>query len=444
MTSTVRLDHPLILKIQSILQDQCSWNPTDTIVVAVSGGPDSVALLKALTFLQQSPSDTLVIAHFNHRTRGDESFRDELFVQNLARSLSIPIVVGYLDKMIPAGVSKEHFWRQERYRFLESVRLSSSARFIATGHTRDDQIETILFRLITGASSGSLRGIAPIRSSTIIRPLLSASRNEIIAFLDLLGQAYLEDRSNSDSRYPRNYIRRCIIPLIHTINPAIETALSNLIENQTIDSDYFALIIDPLIEQITIPGTISLPGTELHSSNHTAVTRRYAGRILNRIAELNDMRVTRSMVLNLSDLLNRHRNRMTVPDYLIKWHKHSVWIVPISVDLPDTDPAILLPGESIVWNRYRVSATADPPGMTGCRLTIRHPLPGDILAVDGRLVPLVKALTERGLPSELRRCVPVIIDAFDQIAAVVLPGHQKSLIRTCFLPDFLQLQWEII
>ena len=414
------------------------------MVVAVSGGPDSVALLRALTLLLPNPSDTLTVAHFNHLTRHGESSRDALFVQNLAQTLSIRFVMESLQQLLPHGISKEHVWRQERYRFLESVRMHAASRFIATGHTRDDQTETILFRLFTGASPDSLLGIAPVRSGTVIRPLLQTSRADIIAFLDSLGQDSLEDRSNSDSRHPRNYIRRCIIPLIHSLNPSIDKALSNLIDSQSLDSQYFSLIIDPLIKQITIPGTIPIPVTDPCLSDHAALTRRYAARILNRIAEWNGMRVARTMVLNLSEVLSRHRQRMTVPDCLIKRHRQSIWILPFSTELASPARHILLPGESLVWNRYRLSVTTDRPGMTECRLAVRIPLHGDRLIVEGRSVSLVKMLIERGLPSELRRSVPVIVDAADRIGAVVLPGLQESLMRTCFLPDYLQLQWEII
>ena len=207
-------------------------------VIAVSGGADSVALLRALHLL--SSDSPLVIAHFNHQLRGAESDADEQFVHELGKTLALPVFTATAEVAREAetqGRNLEDMARELRYAFLNKVALETDAKWIATGHTADDQAETLLHRLIRGTGLQGLRGIAPSREvmpgMRVVRPLLNVTRQEIIAFLRELNQSHREDASNQDLRFTRNRIRHELIPLLKSFNPQIASVLNHLSEQAT-------------------------------------------------------------------------------------------------------------------------------------------------------------------------------------------------------------------
>lgn len=226
------------MTVESLIDRVADFMPTAlpgrvTVIVAVSGGADSVALLRlAATSYQKrglSPSQHLLVAHFNHQTRGEESDQDQQFVQELADQLQLPFVTGVSGISQPADLhhqnsidhneqfsTGEQFLRQLRYDFLTQVANQNGARLILTGHTADDQAETILFRTLRGTGLAGIRGIRPVRmihaNLTVARPLLTTTRQEIEGFLSELNQPFRRDSSNGQSRYSRNYLRNKLLP----------------------------------------------------------------------------------------------------------------------------------------------------------------------------------------------------------------------------------------
>ena len=182
--------------------------PPCRLVVAVSGGVDSTALLLALADLREDGYD-LVCAHVNHHLRGTESDGDEAFVRELCERLQIPlrVVDGSLEATRIRERGIEAAAREVRYRRLAELRLEEKARFVATAHQKNDQAETVLMRLLTGTGISGLRGIHPVRDDGFIRPLLGVTRAEIEAFLRERNVAARIDRSNEDPRFLRNRIR---------------------------------------------------------------------------------------------------------------------------------------------------------------------------------------------------------------------------------------------
>jgi tRNA(Ile)-lysidine synthase len=212
------------------------------LVVAVSGGADSVALLRALVEVRPAGA-ALVVAHLHHCLRGAESDADEAFVTELHRSLmadvpNLELCVTRLDVAAEsrrAGANLEATARRLRYRWLAEVARQCGLAWIATGHTASDQAETVLHRLLRGTGLSGLRGIAARRTLEpgmgVVRPLLRATRADIIAALRSLGQTWREDSSNRDTRYTRNRIRHELLPhLAEHYNPAIERVLGRLAE----------------------------------------------------------------------------------------------------------------------------------------------------------------------------------------------------------------------
>jgi tRNA(Ile)-lysidine synthase len=210
-------------------------------VIAVSGGPDSVALLRALVSLRRDDG-LLVIAHLNHQLRGAESDADEEFVRELHRQLlaggqrNIEVVCDRADVKAlahEAGDNLESVARGYRYDWLTGVARRFGLPWVATGHTANDQAETVLHRILRGAGLKGLRGIAARRPLAegieLIRPLLSVSRADVMAYLEELRQPYREDRSNVDVTLTRNRIRLELLPMLaERFNPAIVEVLRRL------------------------------------------------------------------------------------------------------------------------------------------------------------------------------------------------------------------------
>jgi tRNA(Ile)-lysidine synthase len=215
-------------------------DPPPGLVVAVSGGPDSVALLRALLAVRAEQPIPLVVAHLNHRLRGAESDADEAFVADLHARLSaageLHLVSHRLDVACLAserGANLEATAREERYRWLAEVARAHGLHHVATGHTANDQAETVLHRLLRGTGLQGLRGIAFRREIApgveAVRPLLEVGREEVLAYLQEIDQAARHDASNDDFAFTRNRIRGELLPLLaRDYNPAIVAVLARL------------------------------------------------------------------------------------------------------------------------------------------------------------------------------------------------------------------------
>ena len=211
-------------------------------VVAVSGGADSVALLRGL---EQTGNGNLVVVHVNHLLRGDESDADAAFVQNLAASLGIECSMHVVD-VAALGGNLEATARNVRYQIFAELAEHRGARWIATGHTADDQAETVLHRVIRGTGIQGLRGIAPTRDR-IVRPMLRVTRQNVLAYLNALAQPYRTDSTNADVAFTRNRIRAELLPLLKSFNPEIVASLGRLAEQAEelyadLDADTIALL----------------------------------------------------------------------------------------------------------------------------------------------------------------------------------------------------------
>ncbi|MBN1760245.1 MAG: tRNA lysidine(34) synthetase TilS [Chitinispirillaceae bacterium] len=188
------------------------------MVVAVSGGGDSVALLYLLHELRgRLGLVALVVAHVNHGLRGDESDGDERLVREHAESLGVPCHCRRLEGHSIDEPGLEAWAREERYRFFDEVRTSTGIDLIATGHTLDDQAETVLMRILRGTGLNGLRGIAPLREDGVVRPLLGIGKTELESWLDYRGIGFRVDRSNDDEHLLRNRIRHSVLPQLESL-----------------------------------------------------------------------------------------------------------------------------------------------------------------------------------------------------------------------------------
>lgn len=221
------------------------------VLVAVSGGADSLTLLHVLKMLSTELQITLHVATFDHQIRGAESAADVQFVREVATAWQIPVISGAADVPQLAQDWKmglEAAARRARYAFLARTAHRLGAQHIATGHHRDDQAETVLLHLIRGAGLAGLRGMAPktvlVDSDsrtplTIVRPLLDTPRAAIDEYIRKLGLQPRIDTSNNDVMYTRNKIRHEVLPLLESINPQVRLALSRTAT--LVSADYDAL-----------------------------------------------------------------------------------------------------------------------------------------------------------------------------------------------------------
>lgn len=194
------------------------------LIVAVSGGADSVALLEILLKLGYN----CVIAHCNFHLRSKESIDDTKFVRNMAERLNTPIytidfnTIAYANK---EGISIEMAARDLRYNWFEELRLQLQAQAIVTGHHLDDNLETILLNFVRGTGLRGLTGM-PVRNRFVTRPLLDTSHKELVDYLNEQGINWREDSSNASNDYQRNRIRNQVLPLLEEINPSVRNTLS--------------------------------------------------------------------------------------------------------------------------------------------------------------------------------------------------------------------------
>jgi tRNA(Ile)-lysidine synthase len=214
--------------------------PSSRVVVAVSGGPDSVALLAALNAAAPSFAWSLVVAHVNHQLRGEESEIDEKFVKHLADEMSLPAEVRKFDTATFARenrLSIETAARQLRYGALRDIVRDQTADVVVTGHTREDQAETVLLHLLRGSGLTGLEGIHRARAG-LVRPFLGVSHQQILEYLQERGLGYRLDSSNEDLRHLRNRVRKQVIPELERIQPRAAESIARAAQLLQSDADY--------------------------------------------------------------------------------------------------------------------------------------------------------------------------------------------------------------
>jgi len=250
----------------------------DRVAVAVSGGADSVALLRVLLELRNQLGVVLSVAHFNHALRGEASDADEAFVAELAKQHDLEFFssrTDVRDYALTSKLSLEAAARDLRYRWLASLPESHNLNEVATGHTLDDQAETVLLKLLRGAGTRGLAGIYPEIASganapdsfqpakcvpesppnqnrahrqpgvRIIRPLLKVPREEVEKYLAALGQTWREDESNLDHRFARNRVRHELLPLLEReYNPNLRQVLSDAAELARGEEEYWQTLVE--------------------------------------------------------------------------------------------------------------------------------------------------------------------------------------------------------
>jgi tRNA(Ile)-lysidine synthase len=453
----------LITKVKKTIRKYHLLNKGDRVLVAVSGGPDSVCLLSVLQMFAKELDLTLHIAHLNHLFRGRESADDERFVAALAQKTGIPATIEQVD--VPAfcrerGISAQEGAREVRYAFLDKVARSVEASRIATGHTATDQAETILMRLLRGAGISGLSAIPPKRGD-IIRPLIESTRQEILAYLDTAALPFVSDSSNAKPVYTRNRIRMELLPMLKGFNPrivetlALEAALIRD-ENEAMQSYLDDKASDVFMQE---NDKVVIKRTEFN--NLLPAFRR---RILKKTADICGVDSLRMSVIQIEQALlfmaetQTGRTMNLSPDLTIE-REYDRFLVMATGATEVFSHAIAMPGLTEVpelgieieiamedpvtpildRQNYRWQAVFDYDKM-GLPLTVRSRRPGDVFCpsgMGGRHKKLQDYLVDEKIPRRHRDSVPLLC-AGDDIVWVLgfrtderfLPGPHSQRVMT--------------
>jgi len=254
----------------------------DTVLIALSGGADSVCLARVLLALGERLHIRLAAAHYNHQLRGEASGRDEAFVRQFCSAFDLPLTVGSGDvagAVRQSGCGMEETAREMRYAFLTATAQTMGADKIATGHNADDNVETVLLHLIRGAGLRGLAGIPPSRGQ-IVRPILALERREVEAYLAELGQGFVEDATNCDTALRRNALRHQVLPILKGLNPNLAEGVLRQSELLRQDSRFLDEVAEEAFGEQNSPpeegnGAVCLP-----IKNLTALAPAIASRVV--------------------------------------------------------------------------------------------------------------------------------------------------------------------
>jgi tRNA(Ile)-lysidine synthase len=269
----------LVAKVAAYCRLALKLAHEDRVLVAVSGGPDSVALLHVLLELGYAAG----IGHLDHKTRAGASGDDAAFVRDLGRRLGVDVHEGEAEVAAEAaalGASFEMHARQVRYAFLAQTARAHGYTCIATGHHADDQAETVLMRLIRGTSPRGLGGIPPVRRAhgvLVVRPLLECRRDALHAFLAARAIAYRTDASNVEPHFIRNRVRHRLMPVLTEFNPQAVAALNRVAAIQRAEQAFVEEAGAEAFARVVIDGAIQRTAfAALHEALQRRVLQRFA------------------------------------------------------------------------------------------------------------------------------------------------------------------------
>ena len=218
----------LVKHVQNTNAFHHMWADFDTIIVGVSGGPDSLCLLHVLIEIARKEKLTLIVAHVNYGLRGDEAKNDQLLVEAVARENDIPCETLIVQQPVKGG---EMQWRIMRYDFFEKLRVKYGAQHIAVAHNQNDQAETFLLHLLRGSGLTGFVGMRFVSCNYVVRPLLSVPREVILTYCKKHNISFHTDHTNSDTKFTRNRIRTQLVPYLQeNYNPQIISVLARTAE----------------------------------------------------------------------------------------------------------------------------------------------------------------------------------------------------------------------
>lgn len=445
--------------------------PGDRVIVAVSGGADSVALLRILLELRPELGLVLAVAHFNHQLRGDQSEADEAFVAELAKEHGLEFYSGRAqvrEHSLTNKLSLEAAARELRYRWLSEIGREHRFDCIATAHTGDDQVETVLLKFLRGAGTKGLAGIYPVLNLNtgaeappfqegpndapegaplpgnlakpggrlqalcrIVRPLLCVSRDDVEAYLTSLNQSWREDETNLDRRFLRNRVRHELLPLLEReYNPSLRTVLQDLAELARGEEEYWETVVQ---QNSANAGDFPLRG---FGELPVALQRRLLRRFVEQHGVRTDFRHIEKLrrcalgersraELSGGRIVARQNDRLRLcePEPRVKEAYQFVLPVPGEAKIPALGLTLRAMTVTAEFARESPSGTLLNGNLLNPELTVRNWLPGDRFRPAHRRSDekLKRIFTEQRIPPEQRSMWPVVLNGEDIVWVQGLP-----------------------
>jgi len=408
----------MLNKVTAFLRQYEMIQPGDKVVCAVSGGADSMALLWAMYLLKDKLHISLSAAHFNHHLRGEESDRDEAFVRDFCTGYGIPFLSGG-GQVTPGEKGLEAAAREARYAFLRAL-----PGKIATAHTADDNAETLLMHLVRGTGLKGLGGIAPV-NGTLIRPMLTVTREEVLAFLSEYSVSYIEDSSNGTDAFLRNRLRHHVMPLLRRENPSLSqnlTAMALRLRQDAVALDSAAKqsrteriaelrALEPGIRSRVLAEILLDAGVKEPEAEHIRALEKlvFSNKPSAKASFPNGVQIERKY-----DTLEISGKKTTVEAKQLQ--------CPGAVLLPEQGVRIVCSSnESALQNRESYAIV--PVG----RIVIRSRMAGDTIRLSGGTKSLKKLFVDSKIPASQRDAVPVISDDTGVVGVVGFGGNLDRL-----------------
>ena len=410
----------MLNKLQAFIRQFNMIAAGDTVICAVSGGADSMALLFAMYLMQPRLDYHLEAAHFNHQLRGEESDRDEAFVRQFCEDYKIPFHSGTA-KVEAGEKGLEAAAREARYSFL----LSLNGK-IATAHTANDNAETVLMHMVRGTGLKGLGGIAPV-NGLLIRPMLSVTREEVLAFLAEYHVSYVTDSSNHTDRFLRNRLRHQVMPLLEKENPQFvenasvmalrlrqdEAVLAQLASTADVDSVEVLRRLLPAVRSRALASYLEHNGVKEPESEHVALLE--------------------SLVFS-----DKPSARASFPNGITVSRNYDRLTVQIERE-PLPEMKLPIPGSVCVSGvRIIASVTESQSMKTDCftvavsgSLVVRPRAVGDTMRLSGGTKSLKKLFIDRKIPEHLRMQIPVIADDLGVVGVYGIGANLDRLAQNC-------------
>ncbi|MBQ4527379.1 MAG: tRNA lysidine(34) synthetase TilS [Clostridia bacterium] len=424
----------MIDKVKKTISSLGLIEPNDKILVALSGGADSVFLIHMLHYLKNEYSLTLGAAHVNHCIRGEDANKDQNFCKSLCAKLDIPYHTVDID--IPKlakdnKISEETAGRNARYNFFNEISHIYNYDKIAVAHNMNDSVETLIINLIRGCSLNGLCGIKP-KNKNIIRPIYNVERYEIENYLSDNNIEFCTDKTNFENIYTRNKIRNCIINQMKEINPSVVKTIFSNIKNFNDDNEYFEKLSDDIINESCSPGNISIDIFRFKTFPKP-IKKRVILKCLHYVCNYEGDVESKHIDILLQDLKNGqvfdmpHSVKVYVTnDKIIFSAKHqntAGFEIPVSVDdiiKTDKETSIILSRVSKADFNDKNSLYIDYDKVCFDKLVLRSKKEGDKIRPYGMkgTKKLKQLFNDLKIPSFERGNIPILCES-DKIVAVI-------------------------